>query len=239
MLDLFRFYPELTERIEGLCGGASWGVTGVSALVHDDDDALYFEITKPKHWQRRQEGVLVGGIGGLGGSIEPGETVLACLYRETEEELGAPVAIESAARTDLVYEQNVADALALDQRSQTWRSHEYPAPALCTISENLYPQARHSQCQILVIVTFWARLLGTPSPDDLFGLLVIPREELASVFRPQETALSRLRTIRGVRVVAHEPLPEDMLLKPVWTARSLQLLLEAGWVPSGESRRRS
>jgi len=221
MLDLFRFYPELMERIEGLCGGASWGVTGVSALVHDDE-ALYFEITKPKHWQRRQDGALVGGIGGLGGSIEPGETVLACLHREIEEELGVPVAIESAARTGLVYERSVADALLLDQRS-------HPAPALCTISENLYLRGRHRQCQILVIVTFWARPLETPTPRDLFGLLIVPRGALASVFSSPEIALSRLRTIRGVRVVTHEPLPQDMLLKPVWTARSLHLLLQAGW----------
>jgi len=85
MSDLFDIYPELRTRIDGLCRNLPWCVTGASALVHDGD-ALFlptllattnmemqswqnFEITRPELWQRRQDGDLVAGIGGIGGSI--------------------------------------------------------------------------------------------------------------------------------------------------------------------------
>jgi len=157
---------------------------------------------------------------------------LACLQREMDEEMGTAVAIESAHKTHLVYEQTVADAVALDGQT-------CPAPMLCTISQNLHLRDRHRESEILAIVTFGARLLEPPVLKDLFGLLVIPRTAVHSVFDWQEIALDQLCAIRGVRVIAQESLPEDMLLRPVWTARSFQLLLHAGELPSAGLRSRS
>jgi len=219
--ELFDVYPELRRRIDGLCQDVPWCVTGVSALVHDEE-AFYFEITKPKHWRHRQDGAIVAGIGGVGGSLEPGELVLDCLYRELEEELGAQVVVESASETRFVYEERLAGSVALEQRG-------HPLPALFTISANLHPNERHPDYGILAIVTFMARLHERPAPADLFGLLAVPREALASLFGPAEISLAQVRAIAGVRLETEEPLPEKMVLAPVWTAHSLQLLIQLGW----------
>jgi 8-oxo-dGTP pyrophosphatase MutT (NUDIX family) len=223
--DLFAVYPELRQRIGRLCQGVSWCVTGVSALVHDDG-CFYFEITKPKHWRHRQDGSVIAGIGGLGGSLELGESLLGCLYRELEEELRARVEVESASETHLVYEERLAGSLALEQR-------ELPLPALFTISANLHPSERHPSYHILAIVTFMATLHASPALDDLYGLLAVPREGLMTLFRPAEISVSQVRIIPGLRLETKEPLPENALLSPVWTARSLQLLLQSN--PKGVS----
>ncbi len=220
MADLFDIYPELRRRVDALCRGLPWCVTGASALVYDTE-AFYFEITKPEHWQHRPDGALVAGIGAIGGSLEQGETILDCLYREAEEEVNARIEVESAQETHLVYEQRTLETVAAELR-------EYPLPVLCTISENLYRRERLPGCSILVIVTFLARLAEKPTPHDLFGLLVIPRQALAAVFAPEETALARLRQISGVEIWTTQPLPEGLVLSPVWTGRSFQLLLQAG-----------
>ena len=219
--DLFDTYPELGKRIDALCEGAPWCVTGASALIHDGS-AFYFELTKPKHWRRRSSTMVVG-IGGIGGSIEPGETILGCLYREVEEELNCRIKVQSATETRLVYEQQVTDAIALGVR-------EHPRPVLFTISQNVYRRHVHPEYSILAIATFLARLQGVPTLDDLFGLLIVPYEALSAIFHPGEIPLGQAHSSPGVRVMTQEPLPDSFVLSPVWTGRSFQLLVQAGCV---------
>jgi len=218
--DLFAVYPELSRRIDGLCRGVPWCVTGVSALVRDER-AFYFELTKPKHWRERPDGTVVAGIGGVGGSLEPGEGILDGLYRELEEELGTRAAVESAGETHLIYEERLAESLSLEPRG-------HPLPVLFTISANLHPNERHPGYGILAIVTFLARLDERPAPADLFGLLAVPREALGALFAPAEIGLAEMLAIPGLRLETREPLPARMVLTPVWTARSLQVLIHAG-----------
>ena len=93
---LFTTYPILVQQIDRLSGGAPWCVTGASVLLHDADGVHYFELTKPKHWSARPDGAMAVGIGGIGGSLEEGETVLECVQREAREEVLGTVTVESA-----------------------------------------------------------------------------------------------------------------------------------------------
>jgi 8-oxo-dGTP pyrophosphatase MutT (NUDIX family) len=218
MPDLFATYPELAERISALCDGRPWNVIGVSALV-SDQEALYFEITPPRPPRNGQPSPLLCGIGGIGGKINPGETMLACLHREVAEELQARIAISSARSIPLLYEQRLADTLALAPR-------DHPLPAFCTINRyraggRVYPD------RFGVIVTFGATLLDAPERDDLFGLLRVPHAALPQVFGAPELTLARLGRIDGVSVQTREPVPADAHLFTVWTARSFQLLWQA------------
>lgn len=231
MPDLFGVYPELHERIDAHCQGIPWCITGVSALIHDGE-FYYFEITKPKHWHQRQDGALVVGIGGIGGSLEAGEAILDCLQREVREELNVGVEIECARVAHVVYEQRVVESVALENRG-------YPLPALFTVSANRFRRIHHPQFDILTIVTFLGRVLGTPTLGDLYGLLAVPMHMLSAVFAPSELSIGQMRGIMGVHVLVQEPLPKEMILAPVWTGRSLQLLAQAGLVSSCEPFQRS
>ncbi|MHB1293745.1 MAG: NUDIX hydrolase [Anaerolineae bacterium] len=223
MPDVLAVYPELAGRIGALCGENSWGISGASALVYDDE-AFYLEVTHPKHWQRLPDGRLKAGLGAIGGSVEGDESVLECLYREMAEEVDAGLQVESAEETLLVYEERVADTVRMPQR-------DLPVPALCTISANLYRRQHHPQWQTLVIVTFLARAESRPTPLDLFGLVRIPRAHLADALTPDQITIEHLRAIPGVGLTARENLPGDLALAPVWTIRSLQQLLWEGRLP--------
>ncbi len=231
MPDLFDIYPELRARIDSHCRGVPWCITGVSALLHDAE-FYYFEITKPKHWYRQQDGAFVVGVGGIGGSLEAGETILDGLQREVREELKAPIAAESSRCAYVVYEQRVVESITLEDRG-------YPLPALFTVSANIYRRADRPQFDILAIVTFLARVLKAPTLGDLYGLLIVPARAIAAAFAPPELSVDQMRAIEGVRLMVQEPLPDKTILVPVWTGRSLQLLVQAGFVNGYEPFQRS
>lgn len=217
--ELFAAYPELRAHLKGLCAGRSWGLTGVSALLHDTE-ALYLEITKPKHW-RRAHGLLLGGLGAIGGSLEPGETVLGCLARELHEEVGTAAAVESAARVSFVYEQERVSTVGL-------APCEYPLPVLFTVSRNIHRRRTLPEAEVLAIVTFWARPMCTPALRDLLALVRVPWANVPQILAARWVAAGDLASRPGVELHSREPLPKELRLYPVWTIRSLQRLWRTG-----------
>jgi 8-oxo-dGTP pyrophosphatase MutT (NUDIX family) len=226
-LALFRAYPELGEALDGLAAGASWCMTGASALLCDGENWL-FELVKPKNWRRRADGATIVGIGAIGGSLEADEAILACLRREVAEEIGAGLVVRSAPQTYIVYERRDVHVVDLPPRP-------FPRPALLTVSANLYRRHLRPECAILAIATFLARLEGRAELRDLYGLLTVPQAALEAVLlqgrTPSQIALDELAAIPGVGWQTREPLPERAVLAPVWTVHSLQVLLRAGYTP--------
>lgn len=238
---LFAVYPELVEKIDALCqrpGGqrVPWHVTGASALVYDDLGRFYLELTKPKHWTRRDDGTVVVGIGGIGGSVEGKETILSCLHREIQEELGVRGQIAAANETYLVKE-HVSFPLRSSPGHGAQRWHierieleprEHPRPVLFTISANVYRRDTLPQYPILAIATFWTRISARPSLGDLFGLLVVPRQQLMKLFGLTTITREALAGIRGVYLRTRAPMPVRFVLSPVLTGHSFQILLQRG-----------
>ena len=118
-------FPLLRERIDRLCRGKSWHIVGASAILRDEE-AYYFEITKPKFWDKDEEGHVLVGIGGIGGGIEEGEDEITCLHREALEELGVDVQVLSSPETHLLFSEEWAGKVNLVPA-------DLPAPCLCTI----------------------------------------------------------------------------------------------------------
>ena len=122
-----------------------------------------------------------------------------------------------------------------------------PAPAFCTVSRNLYRREALPDAQVLAIATFWATLAGPPQLGDLFGLLAVPLGALGEVLGLARTSrggpadvdavsgvvdrhptVEAVRRIPGVRLETRRPMEGSTLLGPVWTVRSLQILMQAG-----------
>lgn len=223
--EVFDAYPELARQISALCERPPWRITGVSALLYDEA-YIYFEVSKPKHWQRRADGVFFVGLGGIGGSIEEGETALGCLEREAQEEIGLALEVISASEVHFIYEETWRASLAIERRA-------HPLPILFTISANLYRQRELAPWPTLAIITFLARPLGQPRLGDLFGLLAVPHGTWRDLLQADAMPYTEALQAHGAHLVTASPLPAGAVFVPTWTARSLQCLVRAGIIPLG------
>jgi 8-oxo-dGTP pyrophosphatase MutT (NUDIX family) len=222
-MDLYQALPRL--RHHPLLSGKRISLVGVSTIVRDDA-RLYFEIGKPKYWRRREgatpgSSTTVVGVGGIGGALEPGESVVAGLRREVEEELGARVRLEPTPRTYLILEWQVADILALP------RARKRLPPLLVIL---IPPRLGGSDTpDYLAILAFRSVLRDRPEPQDLFGLLGIHDSAVSDFFGRDEMPLEEAEAHPGLTISATGRLPSGTVLRPVLTARAFQVLVRAGY----------
>jgi 8-oxo-dGTP pyrophosphatase MutT (NUDIX family) len=214
-MDLFQALPAL--RHHPLMKGKQIALVGVSAIVCDDE-AYYFEISKPKYWQQHKDGTTTVGVGGIGGGIKRGETVTTCLHREVQEEIGTRVQLEPVQETTLINEWQIAGTLNLKP------SKKRPTPLIIILTP---PRLGGPNTpDHLAILAFRTRLGGDPIPHDLFGLLRIENDILVEFFSRDTWPLEEACTLPGLTATLNDQPPPNALLRPTLTGRAFQLLVQ-------------
>jgi len=216
-MNLFQALPAL--RRHPLLRGKKISLVGVSTIAHDDA-AHYFEINKPKYWRTRDDGATTVGVSGIGGGIERGESILACLKREVKKELGAQVRLELPRQTHLIHDWQIAGTLTIPP------SKKRPTPWIVILTPpRLGGPAMPDH---LAIVALRTRLRGAPAPHDIFGLLRTETRALTEFFSRDEWPLAEAQTIPGLSIVLNGQLPPHPILRPHLTGRAFQLLVREG-----------
>lgn len=136
---------------------------------------MLLEIQSPHKWTRQDGGGLSIGLGCIGGGIEEGETPIDALHREALEEIGCPVAVQSATQTIEV----AADGRA---KVRPW-SQGLPRPILIWDTKAAGIDRKGKG------VVYLGTVGGIAKPRDLGALLTLPLEQVLGIgSRPQSVA---------------------------------------------------
>jgi len=216
-MNLFHALPALRQH--PFLDNKKVTLIGVSAIPYDEK-ACYFEIGKPKYWTKHESGGSLIGLGGIGGGIERGEGIVACLQREVKEELGARVRLKMSPQTHLIHDWQIADTLELQP------SKKQPIPLMVVLTT---PRLGGPDMpDHLAIVCFRTQLRGTPAPHDLFGLLRVERRFLSEFFARDEWPLDEAQAHPALHATLNGQPPPAPILRPILTARAFQILVRSG-----------
>jgi hypothetical protein len=177
-------------------------IIGVSCLLMGGS-GLILEVQKSHKWRRANDGNLVIGLGCIGGSLEEGETPVAALQREAQEEIGCELHLRSASLT-----------IEVSPKRNVWL-RDWPASDLrpAFVWENEGP-GYIPDAKVAVY-------LGTPErhvqPRDLPAVTIMDIElmlRLGSGRLSLDDAISS-----GANVQQGEPIPRNALLELVGTPK--------------------
>jgi len=218
MPDLFALMPALRRVSHPLLVDQQVILVGVSAVLHDEE-AYYFEVSRPRHWGQLPNGTRAVGIGGIGGRIETGESVLSCLRREVREELEVGFQLEEPVGTALVHDGEFTAWLDLSRSDSAFPPY---------IVNLLPPQlSRPDKPDHLAIVTFQGHLEGKPHRGDLFGLLAVARSGLGPYFERSEWPWEEAADHPDLTFDLTSDLPVGSVLRPTLTGRAFQALVNS------------
>lgn len=149
-----------------------------------------------------------------------GETIIACLCREVQKEIGTQVRLESVPETALIHGWQIADTLSLKP------SKKRPTPMMVILTP---PRLGGPDTpDHLAILAFHTRLRGEPVPHDLFGLLRIKNDALTAFFGRDTWPLEEVQAHPGLTATLNDQPPQNATLRPVLTAHAFQLLVRRG-----------
>ena len=220
-MDLFQALPPL-RKLSSL-REKRIALVGISATVWYDARA-YFEIGKPRYWKTDDAGHTIIGLGGLGGTLKPGETPLVCLRRVIQEELGVRPRIQQPEQTYVIQDWEFVGTVNL----RPSKKHATPLMILLMPPQLGGPTTPDH----VAIVCFRTSLLGTPHLGDLHGFLRVDGDALLEYFSQPERSLTNTMELPGVSFQTRAALPGNSILRPVLTARAYQIILSAGYIPA-------
>lgn len=206
---------------------------GASVLLLDGA-GLFFSLAKPRNWVREADGVTTVGFSGIGGGLEPNETILECLEREMGEEAGLAlhdVVFADVAATQVLRADGVVATLSGVGEVPIRRDVAAPVPGF--VLELLLPlrtdrPSGGKERSCLQLFVYLGRLVGKepriPPGEDIPALLHVRGECLPRLLAG-ELWVERGEPSAGLSLLANThtpvPLPERVRLVPHFTPRVL------------------
>ncbi len=184
------------------------------ALQHQ---GRYLFMLAGRRYSRSAEATFYAGIGG---HCEPGEGWPECARREAQEELGAEVRVEEAARTVYVGRDLALCEVVVEDSPRPLAVYELWNPPEA-------PWNKRGQGFVYYVVIYAATLDDAVRPQvgDLDAILWLSAAQVGHTAREAVTLAALLA--EGARMEARAPLPGHWLVRPQGTAHALALLWAA------------
>ena len=177
-----------------------------SAVLLRYRNQLLFELQKKSKWQRSPEGTLHIGLGCIGGHVEADESPIETLHRETLEEIGCQLRLDTPSSPLFLV--------------RAGRAVESPPPSPSDDRVLFYWQAEKPGYIPNARVAVYAGTTPDEArPDDLAGVLCMDAETLLQFGSIGLTVAEVLE--RGGTLIEREIIPRDAVLQPIGTVEIL------------------
>ncbi|MBD2860835.1 NUDIX domain-containing protein [Paenibacillus oceani] len=187
---------------------------GTGLALRDRSGRLLFFVAGSRH--RMEEGERF--FAGIGGHLEPGESLTECAEREAREEIGAEVELRHAERTLRVSSAGVVSEIAVS---------DYPAPYVWY--EMIHPPGSPREGRRYQIVIYRAVLAGPLSElkeDEVCGVIAMTDQQVAEASGRKPTLRELIGEGAGL-VAALPGLEPETRLFPIGTAAALSFVFQA------------
>ncbi|MEF3312829.1 NUDIX domain-containing protein [Paenibacillus sp. GYB004] len=187
---------------------------GTGLALRDRSGRLLFFVAGSRH--RMEEGERF--FAGIGGHLEPGESLTECAEREAREEIGAEVELRHAERTFRVSSAGVVSEIAVSDR---------PAPYVWY--EMIHPPGSPREGRRYQIVIYRAILAGPLSElkeDEVCGVIAMTDQQVAEASGRKPTLRELIGEGAGL-VAALPGLEPETRLFPIGTAAALSFIFQA------------
>jgi 8-oxo-dGTP pyrophosphatase MutT (NUDIX family) len=206
-----RDLPQVPAILELMPEGAEIG-TGLA--LRDRSGRLLFFVAGSRHRMEGGERFFAG----IGGHLEPGESLTECAEREAREEIGAEVELRHAERTFRVSSAGVVSEIAVSDR---------PAPYVWY--EMIHPPGSPREGRRYQIVIYRAILAGPLSElkeDEVCGVIAMTDQQVAEASGRKPTLRELIGEGAGL-VAALPGLEPETRLFPIGTAAALSFIFQA------------
>jgi len=187
---------------------------GTGLALRDRSGRLLFFVAGSRHRMEQGERFFAG----IGGHLEPGESLTECAEREAREEIGAEVELRHAERTFRVSSEGIVSEIAVSDN---------PAPYVWY--EMIHPPGSPREGRRYQIVIYKAILAGPLTElkeDEVCGVIAMTDQQVAEASGRRPTLRELIGEGAGL-VAALPGLEPETRLFPIGTAAALSFIFQA------------
>jgi hypothetical protein len=217
-MDLFKAYPQLTEKANAKLRGRSLRLIAVSGFVYDEAN-FFFELSEPRNWGRLSGGGTAIGVSAP--KVRPDGTFPPYhgLVRYLRQTWRCRVDLFGPGHSYLLEDRDI------DVLHQV-ASH---IPYLFIFTPPRLGGAVVPDALVQAVYLLPAERIRIDRAD--VNLLRVARDALDRYLEPESWRLADLRSAPWTTLWATDPLPEEALVRPVLALRGLRRLIEADMLP--------
>ena len=220
-LDLFEVFPSLRQQADPALRGRTVRLLSLSAIAYDND-AYYFELSRPRYWVQAESDAPTIGVGGAKLRLTRPTASLDALLTHVRENWRAEPAFWPGNRAYLLEGDRCVVLSGGDWMEPT-------TPHLLILTPPRLGGANTPDA--LAQASYFVHLGRPPRPSRTAGIVRVERDALGAFLEPERWLLVRLLAQSWADVWQADDVPPRAYVRPVLALRGLRRLWDEGLFP--------
>ncbi len=220
-MDLFEVFPSLRQQADPALAGRSLRLLSLSAIAYDDD-AYFFELSRPRYWVEAESESPTIGVGGAKIRLREPSAPLDALLAHVREQW----------RVEPIFLPGNQTYLLEGDRSAVLRGGDWMAPPTPHLLILTPPRLGGANTpDALAQASYFVHLHESPRPLRTVGIVRVERDALGAFLAQERWLMIKLLAQSWADVQWADEVPPKAYVRPVLALRGLRRLWNAGLFP--------